>query len=246
MTRGPTTVLAPAAPPELGALSRATGLNLAAYRAEHVTERIRRALDREAIADLPGLVRLLMADAAARSRFRRSVAISVTGLFRDPGQFELLERELLPALLAEERRLTAWSAGCANGSELYSVATVLERLGALEGSRLLGSDVLEENLTAARHGIYGDVHVAERLRARVRWEQRDVTLDGAPPGRWRLVLCRNLAIYLAPPARRDLHRLLAGSLAPGGLLMLGRSERIAECGALGLERRAPHVYRRTT
>jgi len=228
----------------LPVLSRAAGLELGAYREEHVAERVRRALERERVDGLQGLIGLLAADRDARSRFRRSVAVSVSGLFRDPAQFELLEHELLPVLLADGRRLRVWSAGCADGSELYSVAILLARLGALDGAFLLGSDLLEENLAAAAAGVYGDVSVPEALRARLRWERRDLVREGAPAGTWRLVLCRNLAIYLTASAKGSLHEALAGSLAPGGILMLGRSERQAEPRKLGLERIAPHVYRR--
>ena len=228
----------------LPVLSRAAGLELGAYREEHVAERVRRALEREQVDGVQGLIGLLAADRDARSRFRRSIAVSVSGLFRDPAQFELLEHELLPALLADGRRLRVWSAGCADGSELYSVAMLLERLGALDGAFLLGSDLLEENLAAAARGVYGEVTVPETLRARLRWERRDLVRDGAPAGAWKVVLCRNLAIYLTASAKRSLREALAGSLAPGGILMLGRSERQAEPQKLGLERVAPHVYRR--
>ncbi len=225
-------------------LSQAAGLDLGSYREEHVAERVRRALERESVPDVAGLVGLLQADPAARARFRRSVAVSVSGLFRDPAQFDLLERELLPPLLDEGRRVSVWSAGCADGSELYSVAILLERLGALERSFLLGSDVLEENLAVARRGTYGEITVDPRLRARVRWERRDLVREGAPPGKWRLVLCRNVAIYLARAAKRALYEALAGSLAAGGVLLLGRSERLSDPTSLGLERAAPHAYRK--
>ena len=226
------------------ALSEASGLELVSYRAEHVDECIRRALEREGAASAAELALLVRSDRATRARFRRLVAVSVSGLFRDPAQFDLLERELLPPLLARGRRMSVWSAGCADGSELYSVAIVLERLGALERSFLLGSDLLEENLAAARRGRYGDVAISADLRARVRWEQRDLVRDGGPGKAFRVVLCRNVAIYLAQAAKRALHELLARSLATGGVLLLGRSERLSDPAALGLERVVPHAYRR--
>lgn len=225
-------------------LSVASGLDLDAYRSEHVDERIRRAVARERVGDPHGLVRLVGADSAARARFRRSVAVSVSGLFRDPAQFDLLERELLPPLLAGGGRLSVWSAGCADGSELYSVAMLLDRMGALDRALLLGSDVLEENLAVAERGVYGDVTVSDLIRTRVRWEKRDLIRQGPPPGPWRVVLCRNVAIYLTPSAKRRLHATLAGALADGGLLMLGRSERLASPSSLGLDRVGPHAYRR--
>jgi len=225
-------------------LGRASELDLDAYRPEHIAERIRHALEREGLQDVRGLAALLHADAAARSRFRRSVAVSVSGLFRDPAQFDLLERELLPPLLEGGRRMTVWSAGCADGSELYSLALLLERLGALDRALLVGSDLLEENLALARAGEYQNVMFAPELRGRLRWERRDLLGEEALPGKWRLVLCRNLAIYLGADAKRALHQTLVSALADDGVLMLGRSERIDDAAALGMKRVAPHVYRR--
>jgi chemotaxis protein methyltransferase CheR len=209
-----------------------------------VADRIARALERERLDDVPHLARLLSTDSEARSRFRRSLAVSHTGLFRDPAQFDLLERTLLPPLLADRRRLHVWSAGCSNGAELYSLALLLERLGALDGSFLLGSDLLEENIARARLGEYGGVAMPEHLRRQLRWERRDLISDSVPPGRWGLILCRNVAIYLTRAAQDRLQETLAQALAPGGLLLLGRSERIRDPRRLELERVAPHAYRR--
>lgn len=225
-------------------LSAAAGLELEAYRAEHVAERIRRALERENLSAPAELVRLLRVDTAARIRFRRSVAISVSGLFRDPHQFALLERELLPPLLAKPGRIGVWSAGCADGSELYSVATLLDRAGALDRSLLLGSDVLEENLERARAGTYDGATMPVRLRERARWEQRDLLTSDPPAGCWRLIVCRNVAIYFRAEQRLELHERLTRALDPGGILLLGRSERLADPASLGMVRAGPHAYRR--
>src|SRR5712691_3534455 len=225
-------------------LARAAGLELGAYRKEHVSERVRRALEREGVRDVRALASLIARDESARTRFRRSVAVSVSGLFRNPAQFDLLERKLLPELIAGGRRVSVWSAGCADGSELYSVAVLLQRLEALDDALLLGSDLLEENLALARRGVYDGVSFAGSLRTGLRWEQRDLLREGATPGRWRLILCRNLAIYLDASSKNTLHEALASALAFDGVLMLGRSERITDPHAHGLERVEPHVYRR--
>jgi chemotaxis protein methyltransferase CheR len=169
----------------------------------------------------------------------------VTGLFRDPQQFQLLERELLPLVVGIRRQLRVWSAGCADGSELYSVGIVLAQMGILDTASLLGSDLLGENLVLAEEGVYGDVRLPASLRVRMRWEQRDLLRDSAPAGKWSVVLCRNLAIYLRADGKERLHERLAGALAPGGVLLLGRSERILAPERIGLEWVAPHAYRRT-
>jgi chemotaxis protein methyltransferase CheR len=225
-------------------LSLASGMDLSAYREDHVTERVGRALEREGLGRADELARRLAADDDARDRFRRSVAMVVSGLFRDPEQFQLLEHELVPLVLGARRQLRVWSAGCADGAELYSVGIVLAQMGLLESAGLLGSDLLRENIEVAEQGVYGDVQFPVSLRTKMRWEERDLLRAPAPAGRWSLVLCRNVAIYFRPEAKRLLHARLAGALAPGGVLLVGRSERIAEPERIGLEPVAPHAYRR--
>jgi chemotaxis protein methyltransferase CheR len=228
----------------LTALSAASGLRLEAFREEHVADRIDRALAAERLATADDLAAVLRRDERARARFRRSVAVSHSGLFRDPEQFEALEQRVLPRLLEHTISVRAWSAGCANGLELWSLAIVLNRLGALADAYLLGSDLLEENLAVARAGVYDVVEITPALRARARWEQRDLAHDAPPAGRFDLILCRNVAIYLEPAAKARLHRMLAGALAAGGVLMLGRSERLGDPASLALRPVEPHVYAR--
>lgn len=225
-------------------LERVSGLPLESFRAEHVNEQVARACRRFEVPDAGALARVLRNDDTARRRFRRAVAISHASMFRDPHQFELLEHELLPRLLAGGGRISAWSAGCSDGSELYSLGILLERLGALDRALLLGSDLLEENVATAQVGAFDGV--SDAVRARVRFEQRDLVADGPPPGRWRLVVCRNVAIYMGPAARARLYTTLVDAMARRAILLLGRSERLIDPAAYGLRTIAPHAYERVT
>jgi chemotaxis protein methyltransferase CheR len=229
---------------DLAALSAASGLRLQAFRAEHVADRIDRALAAERRTTADELAVVLRLDARARDRFRRSVAVSHSGFFRDPEQFDALELRILPRLLEHSMRLRAWSAGCATGLELWSLGVLLSRVGALDSAQLLGSDLLEENIAVARAGSYEVVEITPALRRRARWEQRDLVHDPPPCGRFDLIMCRNVAIYLEPAAKTRLHAMLAAALAPGGVVMLGRSERLGDPATLGLRRLEPHVYER--
>jgi chemotaxis protein methyltransferase CheR len=228
--------------PRIGALSRALNLDLGDFRSEHVQARVAGALEREGLGDWDVLLRLARRDPATRTRLRRSIAIGFTARGRDPEQLALLERRLLPPLLAEGRALRIWSAGCSTGAELCDLAEALARREA-RPARLLGSDLLDENVAVASAG-HADGRPCACALAGARYEQRDVVRGGSPGGRWDLVLCRNVAIYLGARARALLHAAVAGALAPGGILMLGRSERLADPAALGLERAGPHAYRR--
>jgi chemotaxis protein methyltransferase CheR len=221
----------------------AAGIDLSSFRSEHVDECVRRALEREELPGRHALADLLTRDAAARTRFRRSVAVSVTGIFRDAHQFDELGSHL-PRVRAAATKgaLRVWSAGCAGGAELVSARIALERAGALGNAFLLGSDLLDENIEAARAGAAGTPGLAPA--GRTRFEVRDVVAQEPPAGAWSVVICRNVAIYLTPESKSLLHSRLASAVAGGGVLMLGRSERLARPDELGLARLGAHIYGR--
>lgn len=229
---------------DLQTLSAASDLELAMYRASHLEARVARALERGSLSGVDELGSILRRDPAARTEFRRSVAISVTGFFRDADQFELLKQYV--GHLRSVARPRVWSAGCSTGAELWTLAVILDRIGAAGRAQLLGSDILEENIRRARAGLdEGELagHVLPS-DATPWFEVRDIVRQGPPGGGWDVVLCRNMAIYLEPDARLQLHAQLADCLVPGGLLLLGRSERLSAPRELGMEFVAPHLYRR--
>lgn len=225
------------------ALERACGLPLSIYRHRHVEKQLVDAMESAGASSIDELGRRVRADGALRTRLRTRIANSLTAPFRDREQFELIERELLPPLLARGGALRVWSAGCSDGSELFSLAALLTGAGALESSYLLGSDILAENLARARAAT---ARKPPALARRLRWERRDLSGDGPPGGAWDVVLCRNVAIYLRADARERVYGTLAAALAPAGVLMLGRSERLAEPQRHSLREIAPHVYGRAS
>ena len=229
---------------DLARLAEASGIDLESYRQTHVSACVARALARHAAPSVAGLARLCRRDPAVRAALRRSILVPVTGLFRDPEQFDLLSQRVLPALLRTSRRLGVWSAGCSDGSELYSVVLLLRQFGALEGSRLVGSDLAGGRLDVARRGAVVSDAVRREARPVLRWERRDLLRDPPPPGAFDLVLCRNVAIYFAPPAQQVLHAKLAAALRPGGLLMLGMCEQLLAPGQFGFAAAGPHLYRK--
>jgi chemotaxis protein methyltransferase CheR len=224
---------------QLDSLARTCGLPLPSYRASHVSRCLERAMVRTGTRSLAELGELFRRDPRSRAGFRRSVLVPVTGMFRDSDEFQLLETEVLPRILAGRQRIAVWSAGCATGDELHTVSSLLERAEAAARAELLGSDIRPEAIEAAAQR-------ASELPAglQIRYEARD--LIGAPPpnGPFDLVLCRNVLIYLAPAAQDELRRRLISVLRPGGFLMLGRSEVLVRPGALGVERVTRHIFRR--
>jgi chemotaxis protein methyltransferase CheR len=225
-------------------LSDACGLPIGAYRRDHVHACLVRVMRREQTPDVPALIKLLDDDAAIRTALRRAIAVSTTGLFRDPTQLRWLDREVMPSLTTGATHLRVWSAGCSAGEEAFTLAMMLEWHGMLARSEVVGSDILEESLAEGDSGMVGGARIPANLRGRVHWDKRDLTSDDPPEGEFDLVLCRNVMSFLTPVAAEAVGRALASSLALGGVVALGRDERIEGATGMGLVAIAPNTYRR--
>lgn len=202
-----------------------------------------------------------------------ALSINFSFFFRDPGLFHLLRERVLPdvARAFPSGPLRFWSAGCAAGEELYSLGILAETaLGPEDGGRvvLLGTDLDEPALEEARAGLYppsrlafldnpligkyfhpdpgsGHLRVTEALRRRAEFRKADL-LGRAP---WRgvaLICCRNVLIYLEPRHQEQVLERLAAALGPGGVLALGRVERLTGDSRRWFETvdAAERVYRR--
>lgn len=182
----------------------------------------------------------------------KAITINVTGFFRNPEVWEPLA-ELLKGLMSREGpSIRVWSAGCASGEEPYSLALLTEWLHrrdeatAAREVRIDATDIDSDSLARAERGCYSlpdssPIHPAMTLlerqgtrvlvpsavKSRVRFHQADLLSDPAPTPPYHVILCRNVTIYLERSAQHQVYAGLADSLAPGGLLLLGRVESIA-------------------
>ncbi len=175
-----------------------------------------------------------------------------TSFFRDAAAFDQLQRDALESLResrASSRRLRIWSAACATGQEAYSLAMMLRDAGpswAGWSFDILATDLSHHALDRARQGKFSRFEIQRGLpvRTMLRWFReegehwvidpalrRDVrfathNLSKAAPGRFDLILCRNVLMYFALPLRARVFDRLADALDPGGTLMLGAGETV--------------------
>lgn len=90
------------------------------------------------------------------------VSTNKTDFFREDRHFELLAEQVVPEILAAERRgtdrpITIWSSACSTGAEPYTAAMVLEDLRQRTGPfayTIYATDICTEVLEAARHAVF--------------------------------------------------------------------------------------------
>ena len=114
----------------------------------------------------------LSEDNGEADEFLRSLNITYSEFFRNPLTFAVLEQRVLPRLIEEKQEsgtaeIRVWSAGCAAGQEVYSVAILLDELLAARkhplSFRIFATDIAETALASARSGVY-DAAAVQNVR----------------------------------------------------------------------------------
>ena len=141
---------------------REAGIHLSDVKRVLVEGRLSRRL-RELDLDFRGYYALVERDDQERIRLVDAISTNETHFFREPRQFEFLEKVVYPEWEARAaaskmpRRVRVWSAACSTGEEPYSVAmSFLARFPAESGweIEILATDISTRVLERARAGLY--------------------------------------------------------------------------------------------
>jgi two-component system, chemotaxis family, CheB/CheR fusion protein len=221
------------------------------YKIDSLVRRIQARMSQVGLADVDAYIALLDRQPGEAQALFNTILINVTGFFRDTAAWEALCEQVLPRLLATAEStgtLRVWSAGCSTGEEAYSMAILLaDRLtgvGRATDVKIYATDVDEDALTVARHGVYRldqlkDVSpdrverhfTREGQRYRFRRDLRRWCIFGRhnlvqdpPLSRMDLVICRNVLIYFKSGLQDRVIPRLHYALRDDGYLFLGRSE----------------------
>ncbi|HEX4152796.1 MAG TPA: CheR family methyltransferase [Steroidobacteraceae bacterium] len=248
------------------------GHDFSGYRGQTFLRRVRRRMQvvsATTVADYIAILRKVPGEAAM---LFRDLLIRVTSFFRDEETFEILASKVIPRLFngkMADGSVRVWVPGCATGEEAYSLAMLLrEHLDTLDITprvQLFATDIDETAIATARVGRYPKTlleGLSERRRQRfftytqggycVTKEIRDIctfslhNLVRDPPfSTMSLISCRNLLIYMNSDLQARIVPLFHYSLAPGGMLLLGASESVAQHpGLFGTVDKAARIFER--
>lgn len=242
------------------------GLDLDQYKPQQMRRRLGNFVQTQADGDAELFLTKVRADPALLDGLRNMITINVSEFFRDSPQFTTLEEQVLPSLVATGKHLKIWSAACSAGQEPYSIAMLLDEMGASSRTRITATDFDETILHRARAGgpyVDDDLRqMSEARRARY-IQQRDGDRFGVVPELRRmvsfsrhnlleddygqgynLIICRNVIIYFSAEAKRAVVERFRQALAPDGVLFLGGTEALLGKDAAGFQQLGGNLYRR--
>ncbi|WP_375427732.1 CheR family methyltransferase [uncultured Sphingomonas sp.] len=244
-----TAAVRPNGPAVLSALLEArTGQQLSDDRAWRMDTSLGPLLRELGLGTLDQLVQRLLAgaDPSLGDRIVDRLLNQESSFFRDAAAFDLIGGAL--ADLCSDRRARIWSAGCSTGQEPLSLAMLVAERADAPAFEIVATDVSEGALARARAGRYTQFEIQRGLpiRRMIRWfdaadpdwvakpelmralsfRRANLVADEPPPGRFDLVMCRNVLLYLTPAGRAAVFDRLARALRPGGLLVLGAGETV--------------------
>jgi chemotaxis protein methyltransferase CheR len=177
-----------------------------------------------------------------------------SSFFRDQPNFALLTGPVLDNIREHRlpsKKLRIWSAACSTGQEPYSLAmSILENAEKWRGwtVQILATDVSRSALAQAREGRYsqfeiqrglpvlqmlrhfeqqGEEWVAkDSLRKMVTFTEHNLLTAARQFGRFDVICCRNVLMYLSDDKRSQILESMATMLEADGLLMLGAAETV--------------------
>jgi len=173
--------------------------------------------------------------------------VNLTELFRNPDVWIKLRDVILPEI--NNRSLKIWHAGCSTGEEVYTMAFVLEKVGMLQRSRLLATDLSTTALSKAIKGEYPMEVVSQYLtpflkffpdkqmtdyfdyyekyakikskyQSNVLFKKHDLVKDPVHE-KFDIIFCRNVMIYFDDKLKKRVLDLLYKSLANDGFIIIG-------------------------
>ncbi|MEM6265685.1 MAG: chemotaxis protein CheB, partial [Bacteroidota bacterium] len=231
-----------------------TGYDFSMYKKPTLLRRTAKRMNICKVNSVEAYIDYIYENPAEKNTLVEEFLIGVTRFFRNPLAFNILEKEVMPRMvaqaIAEGQELKFWVVGCSTGEEAYSLAILLEEAMAKQRGKvnykIFATDIDTRSLEIATKGsfsenIAADIHpnrlgkyftskdkryqILPEIRKHIIFSKHDI-LNNPPFSKMDLVTCRNVLIYLEPEAQQRALSNLHYALNPGGILFLGSSETV--------------------
>lgn len=234
-------------------VTESTGFNCEQYKEAHFKRRINVRVRATGSKNYGEYLRLLKRDSTEREHLIKALTINVSEFFRNPETFEVIEKEVIPLLIKSRsdsliKSIRIWSAGCATGEEVYSLAILIHKILGKDLNKyrisITGTDIDTLSLDKARKGLYLEnvlknidsstkenyfvkqgerYQISDQLRGMVRFKRHDLISESCTD-RFDLIICRNVLIYFKKEIQEQLQLNFYQALNKGGFFVIGKAE----------------------
>lgn len=230
------------------------GVDLHQYKESFLRRRLDIRLRARGLQDYSQYSSLLDEDPSEYSIFFETLSINVTKFLRDKDVFDTFYKHIIPKLMEGKQNreeIRIWSAGCASGEEVYSIAILLhEALGdsKLNAFKVIGTDISPKAIQSAKNGRYKaetlqnlprvllikyfeslqdrkQYEVCNEIREYVSFSVGDLSRS-VSPANLDVIFCRNMLMYLESAVQHKIFATFYRSLKKTGYLVLGKAETI--------------------
>lgn len=222
-------------------------INLDYYKERQMKRRITSLKNRNGYTNFQDYFLALKSDKELLNQFINYLTINVSEFYRNPRQWEVLKKTILPGLIKEKgHALKVWSAACSTGEEPYSLVMLLNQFYDLSDIEVLATDIDEEAMNKAKMGKYTEkslenlppdfknryfnrsdslYQIKDEVKTRVEFRKMDLLKDPFPKD-IDLISCRNVLIYFTDEAKDLLYKKFHRSLSKNGVFFVGSTEQI--------------------
>jgi len=222
-----------------------------------VKKRIARHMQSLGCRQIERYLQRLAADETIKNQCAALMTVSISRFYRDRRVWSVLEKELLPDLVAGRTApVRIWSAGCGRGEEVYSFRIAWEDLRLQRNGRprleIVATDVNSDYLAQAQKGVYNRGSVREltaeqlgryfesrpggsrycirpELKTNIAWSCQDLVSGQNPPGLFDIIFLRNnLLTYYRDPQKGAAFERVTATLQHNGTLIIGAHERLPD------------------
>jgi len=235
-------------------LSNRVGTNFEGYKIGTISRRLQKRLELIGKRTYQEYLEYVTKHPEELDEMFKYALIGVTGFFRDPESFSILQNELTKLFESKKPQDTVriWVPGCSTGEEAFTIAIIIneilkDKISAFN-IRIFATDIDQEAINQAKRGIYATAqieNVPEKLKSKyftkkgksyeiskhlrniILFSKHDLTKN--PPFlKLDLISCRNLMIYFGNDLQKYLIPIFHYSLNHHGLLFLGKSETVGQ------------------
>lgn len=243
-----------------------TKIDLSCYKERQMKRRIDALITRSNVSGYDEYLILLQTDQDKLEEFIAYLTINVSEFYRNPEQWQLLEKEMLPYLFERfGQNIKIWSAACSTGDEPYTLVMLLAKFIPMNQIQIIATDIDKQVLSKAQVGLYDEkslrglpkeyvskyftkvgarsYQISDEVKRCVVFKQHNLLKDPYIKD-CNMIICRNVMIYFTEEAKAEINKRFCDSLKQDGLLFVGSTEQIIAPNALGFSTFKSFFYKK--